>query len=222
MENTQPISFSKIVKRHGLVYLINSQTPYTGGVVIEHIGGATEPGIVCYYSNGKKTGKWTEYVSSIGKYDVMGHSEGNYVNGLKDGVWNSFHNNGQKACTTTYRMGQIVESSEFWSSNGEFIGSFRGDGSRDESWSFNRFQDQKQQRERAKIRKASAEWYKQMEYENSEEARNRVQENLKREQRNIATIERRTLIFDLIKLGGIIFIIYKVYEFISSGFGFLG
>ena len=45
-------------------------------------------------------------------------SEGNYVNGLEDGVWRDFHPNGQVASEGRYRNGKEEGLWRFWDAKG--------------------------------------------------------------------------------------------------------
>lgn len=45
-------------------------------------------------------------------------SEGNYVNGLEDGVWRDFHPNGQVASEGGYRNGKEEGLWRFWDAEG--------------------------------------------------------------------------------------------------------
>ena len=85
----QTVDISKTVERGGLRYEINSETPFTGVVVVSK------------YENGQKAQETT------------------YKDGKLEGLVTKWHENGQKEEETTYKDGKIEGLSTAWYDNGQ-------------------------------------------------------------------------------------------------------
>ena len=83
------VDVSKTVERGGLRYEINSETPFTGVVVVSK------------YENGQKAQETT------------------YKDGKLEGLVTKWHENGQKEEETTYKDGKIEGLSTAWYDNGQ-------------------------------------------------------------------------------------------------------
>ena len=77
------VDVSKTVERGGLRYEINSETPFTGIVVVSK------------YENGKKAEETT------------------YKDGKREGLATAWHENGQKAKEGTFKDGELVSETKW-------------------------------------------------------------------------------------------------------------
>ena len=108
---TKQISWEEKVTRDGLVYEINSQTPYSGNYFQQFPGGSKERGS---YQDGKATGIW-EIHHENGQLE----SRGTYEDGERVGTWENYHSNGQFASKQLYENGKKVGVSESYHNNGQ-------------------------------------------------------------------------------------------------------
>jgi antitoxin component YwqK of YwqJK toxin-antitoxin module len=78
---------SKLFQRLGVIYEINTMTPFTGTSVEYYEDGQLH--LRKEYKDGKKHGLWEEYFANN---QLM--TTGNFTNGVMDGLWESFYENG--------------------------------------------------------------------------------------------------------------------------------
>ncbi|HOZ70556.1 MAG TPA: tetratricopeptide repeat protein [Chitinophagaceae bacterium] len=94
----EAISYSKLVERQGIVYMINSETPFTGKTFQLHSNGQKE--FEGSYMKGVKNSLWTSWYSNGQKEFV-----GNYKNGNYDGRIRKYTFNGQTIVDAGYTNG---------------------------------------------------------------------------------------------------------------------
>ena len=103
---------SNLVERGGLMYEVNSKTPFTGTAVIYYENGQTaEEG---EYREGKQHGNWTAWHENGQKA-----REGEYHDGERHGNWTAWYENGQKALEGEYRDGELHGKMLSWYENGQ-------------------------------------------------------------------------------------------------------
>ena len=78
---------SKLFQRLGVIYKINTMTPFTGTSVEYYENGQLH--LRKEYKDGKKHGLWEEYFENN---QLM--TTGYFTNGVMDGLWESFYENG--------------------------------------------------------------------------------------------------------------------------------
>jgi len=87
---SEGVTFTKLERRKGLIYLKGANTPYTG--------------------------KAFEFYLRVEQKKI----EANYKNGIKDGVETVWHENGQKMSEEKFKDGEIVKGSQkYWNSKGK-------------------------------------------------------------------------------------------------------
>jgi antitoxin component YwqK of YwqJK toxin-antitoxin module len=79
---------SKLFQRLGVVYKINTMTPFTGTSVEYYENGQLH--LRKEYKDGKKQGLWEEYFANN---QLM--TTGSFTNGVMHGLWESFYENGK-------------------------------------------------------------------------------------------------------------------------------
>jgi len=129
-------NLDQTINRKGLIYLKDSDSPYTGKLFEFHANSLKKKEISL--KDGKLDGKellWSEYGlnkaeinyrdgkkegSEITWHDVGGQkmTEGNWINGNKDGLWIYRHNAGQKMGEEQWKEGEKV-SANYWDIKGE-------------------------------------------------------------------------------------------------------
>jgi len=100
------VDSSKLVKRGGLYYEVNSEKSFTGKVIGLHENGKAE----AEYRDGKLNGKVTTWYENGQK-----RSEGEWRDGKERGKWTYWYENGQKERESEYRDGkEISEKRYYW------------------------------------------------------------------------------------------------------------
>jgi len=109
---TKEVPSDQLVERGGLVYEVNSQTPFTGSVL-------------GYYENGQlkekgniKDGKLDGLVE---RYYENGQlkEKGNIKDGMRDGLYESYYENGQLKEKRNYKEDQLHGLWEYYYENGQ-------------------------------------------------------------------------------------------------------
>ena len=109
----EPVDGSKLVKRDGLWYESDSETPFTG-VAVEK------------YENGKKKWEatynygWLEGLFTQWHENGKKKSEVTLKNGKPEGLLTAWHANGQKKGEATYKNGKKVSETK-WDEEGNEI-----------------------------------------------------------------------------------------------------
>ena len=128
---------SKVVVRDGLVYEINSETPFTGDVVSKYENGQKEAegtfkdgkaeGLATWWAeNGQKRGEGTWKDGKLEGLLTQWHEnwqkrqEGTYKDGKPEGLLTRWRKNGQKLSETTYKDGKKVSETK-WDKEGNEI-----------------------------------------------------------------------------------------------------
>ena len=109
----QAVDASKIVERGGLIYEVNSETPFTGVVVAKHENGQKRLEVT--YKDGKLEGLslwWHE--------NGQKKSEATYKDGKLEGLVTEWYENGQKETEATYKDGKLVSETK-WDKEGNEI-----------------------------------------------------------------------------------------------------
>ena len=140
------VNDDEIEYREGILYLKDSDVPYTGKVFVWYENGKKEQ--ENKYKDGKRHGLTTwwyengqkklETENKDGKFHgllVEWHengqksNQGNYKHGKSDGLWMAWHENGQKQGEGNRKDGNFVEgSARFWNSKGEPVDSWEETG----------------------------------------------------------------------------------------------
>ncbi len=119
------IDISKKQVRNGVVYTVNSDTPFSGKIIGKYPNGQTE--VLENYINGKPNGEQISYYENgqikekicyeqgipigdfVRYYDNGSIAyDGKYVNGLKEGNWNIYDENKQLLVTKQYQKGNLI------------------------------------------------------------------------------------------------------------------
>jgi antitoxin component YwqK of YwqJK toxin-antitoxin module len=124
---TKEIPHDQLVKRNGLSYAINSQTPFTGDAV-------------SYHENGQLFGK-EFYRDGLWQGLVMFYKNGQLQltrsakGGKSDGTWENYYENGQLEFKKIFKDGLKIGHWEFYYANGQLktIESYK-DGKQDGTW----------------------------------------------------------------------------------------
>ncbi len=113
----ETIEFSKIQKRKGLLYKVNSDKLFTGRIV-KYFSGNQKKEIVVEIEvkNGKKHGKYISWNENGQK-----SSEGDYVDGKLHGKDLYWSENGQKLGERNYKDGKINGKIKIWNEKGELF-----------------------------------------------------------------------------------------------------
>ncbi len=102
----------KTVERGGLLYEINSETPFTGIVIGKYQNGQKK--FEVGYRDGKEEGKTTcWHMNGQKSYEVE------YRSGKEEGKRTGWHENGQKAEEVEFRNGERDGKVIFWYENGQ-------------------------------------------------------------------------------------------------------
>ena len=96
---SKEIPFDQLVERGGLVYEVNSQTPFSGRVVSYYYNG--QLGFKHNYKDGLQDGLSEEYTES-GQLE----RKGSYKDGKEDGPYESYFESGQLEKKTSYKDGK--------------------------------------------------------------------------------------------------------------------
>ena len=106
----QTVDASKLVRRDGLRYEGDSETPFTGVGVEKHENGQKSAEAI--FKDGKREGLHTAWYEN-GKKKV----EGTFKDGKPEGPATAWHENGQKSYERTYKDGKLV-SETLWDEEG--------------------------------------------------------------------------------------------------------
>lgn len=119
------LDVSKTQNRDGLVYELDSQTPFSGKVVeawpngrkkseTTYKDGKRDGLLVVWYESGQKKGEGTNKDGKLQGLATTWYEngqkkvEGNYRDGKLEGLFTEWHENGEKKSETPYRDGNIV------------------------------------------------------------------------------------------------------------------
>ena len=106
----QAVDASKLVKKSGLIYERDSETPFTGVMVKRHENGQKEREAT--YKDGKQEGLATTWYENGQKW-----SEATYKDGKQEGLMTGWYDTGQKAIEATYKDGKKVSETK-WDKEG--------------------------------------------------------------------------------------------------------
>jgi antitoxin component YwqK of YwqJK toxin-antitoxin module len=107
----QPVDYSKLQDRDGIMYLPNEETPFNGRA--EDFYWTGQKKLEANYKDGKLDGLWTLwYINGQKK------REGNSKDGKEDGLWTQWYLNGQKNEESNWKAGKPM-SAKGWKPNGE-------------------------------------------------------------------------------------------------------
>ena len=116
------VNAEELEERESIMYLKDSETPYTGNVYSVHPNGKKK--VEGNYKDGEQEGLWVEWYLDgqkkseenykDGRYDglqVIWHKngqkkeEGNFKDRVREGLWVEWHENGQKSREVNYKDG---------------------------------------------------------------------------------------------------------------------
>ena len=103
---------SDLQDRGGVKYEVNSETPFTGKVSLNHKNG--QKAYKGSFKDGKHEGVHTEWHENGQK-----KSEITYKDGKWDGIWTHWHENGQKEAERTFKNGKLDGLLTEWHENGQ-------------------------------------------------------------------------------------------------------
>ena len=134
-----PVDFKTLIEKDGLLYEVNSKTPYNGQIFFFH-----EKGLKGYFKDGKPDGLmtyWDENDGKMYKGNFLGFNDenidfslvnGSYFgyednilinlhmkNGERDGIWRGWYKNGKKNYKVTCKDGNIDGLLTRWYENGQ-------------------------------------------------------------------------------------------------------
>ena len=118
----KPVHPSKLVKRQGIIYLVDSEKPFTGKSLALHDNGQKKSEE--NYKRGKPDGVFITWYEN-GRKEM----ESNWKDGQMNGLQRGWHENGQKATEGLIKDGKPV-SAKNWNSKGEPVNSFKETGLR--------------------------------------------------------------------------------------------
>ncbi|MGA3014823.1 MAG: hypothetical protein ABSD71_12415 [Bacteroidales bacterium] len=98
--SSEKVNFSQLQDRNGMLYLVNSEKPFSGDIVSYTNGILDFDGKV---SKGLRDATWTYYYPSGQK-----KMTGNYKEGLKDGTWTYWNVNGTQQGLEVYKFGKMI------------------------------------------------------------------------------------------------------------------
>ena len=102
-----------IQDRNGLIYIPNTEKPYTGWVQGYHYD-SVQLAIRYHVKNGERDGLCTWWHDNGQK-----RSERTYKAGLLEGLWTTWYKNGQKSSEGTYKAGKREGLWTTWYKNGQ-------------------------------------------------------------------------------------------------------
>ena len=111
--SVQAVDASKLVKRGGMIYERDSETPFTGVMVKNHEN--RQKAIESTYIDGKQEGLATTWYENGQKW-----SEATYKDGKREGLMTGWYDTGQKAIEATYKDGELVSETK-WDKEGNEI-----------------------------------------------------------------------------------------------------
>jgi antitoxin component YwqK of YwqJK toxin-antitoxin module len=100
--SSERVNFSQLQDRSGMLYLVNSDKPFTGDVV-SYSGGRVE--FEGKIEKGLREATWTYYYPNGQK-----KMEGGFKEGVKDGTWTYWKDNGTQEGTELYKYGKQLSS----------------------------------------------------------------------------------------------------------------
>ena len=109
---TQVVEKKELIKKQGVVYLNEAETPYSGKVYEDYSNGDRK--MEGYYLNGKMNGVFVEWHENGDK-----KSEIYYANGKKDGNYSIWYENGEIDETGNYSLSKLEGELSRWYENGE-------------------------------------------------------------------------------------------------------
>lgn len=134
----QGIDNDQLTNRNGIMYKINSSTPYTGKAFKKYSNGQYKS--KRSYTNGRNSGTWIEYFDNGQIQSKTGFAKGNlnglserykrngqliervtYKNGAPDGLEERYYDNGQLQSKINYSQGAYHGRLEKFSKNGDYI-----------------------------------------------------------------------------------------------------
>ncbi len=123
---SKEVSCDRLVERQGIIYKVNSTTPFTGRFMC-YDGYET---IKVRFKNGKPEGLWERFYDN-GQLQ----SRENYKNGEPVGLFEYYHENGQLQSRENYKNGEPVGLKEVYHENGQLQsrGNFK-EGKMDGMW----------------------------------------------------------------------------------------
>jgi len=98
--STKKTDFSKLLERNGVIFLINSDKPFTGDVVRVNNDKLEFEGSI---KDGLRDGVWTYYFPNGQK-----NFEGLFKDGVKEGKWTFWKDNGQEVEFEMYKYGKLI------------------------------------------------------------------------------------------------------------------
>ncbi|NTW31271.1 MAG: hypothetical protein HGB12_01325 [Bacteroidetes bacterium] len=98
--SSKKTDFSKLQERNGVIFLINSDKPFTGIVVNFNNGKLEFEGSI---KGGLRDGTWTYYFPNGQK-----NFEGVFKDGVKEGKWSFWKENGQEDEFEMYKYGKLI------------------------------------------------------------------------------------------------------------------
>jgi len=136
-QSKQDIKKAQLQKRSdGLYYAVNTEKPYSGGVVDLYKSGQKKEEVS--YKNGQLHGRFKRWYSDGQKKDETSYKlgqkagayrawytngqkkkEGTYKAGKEDGAWSYWYKNGQKQKEGSYKAGKPEFGWAYWSRDGE-------------------------------------------------------------------------------------------------------
>ena len=105
------VNAEELEERESIMYLKDSETPYTGNVYSVHPNGKKE--VEGNYKDGEKEGLWVEWY-----LDGQKKSEENYKDGELDGIRVGWHSNGNKFREENWKDDKKGFSAKYWNSKG--------------------------------------------------------------------------------------------------------
>ena len=109
--HSEGISPDQLVKKDGIYYEVNSNTPFTGSVMEYYENGQLK--IRENFKDGKEEGL-SEYFHENGELEFRG----NVKEGKEDGLWESYHENGQLESRGNLKEGESDGLWEYFDEDG--------------------------------------------------------------------------------------------------------
>ena len=102
--STKKTDFSKLQERNGIIYLMNSDKPFSGEVEGFNKGTLEFEGSI---KGGLRDGVWTYYFPNGQK-----NFEGIFKEGVKEGKWSFWKDNGQESEFEMYKYGELINGNQ--------------------------------------------------------------------------------------------------------------
>ena len=106
------VNAEELEERESIMYLKDSETPYTGNVYSVHPNGKKK--VEGNYKDGEKEGLWVEWY-----LDGQKKSELNFKDGRYDGLQVMWHKNGQKMHEKSFKNTYVHGPNILWYENGQ-------------------------------------------------------------------------------------------------------